>query len=623
MAAIGESTTLCMHVDEKELISVTDGGSENEIVLTMRSTNVSSYNVSSQKPIKSWSVPRMLKLQSPTIWNSKSDAYITVSNQQEVRNWSKTDQNIEKAHKKRFKFSLHKVLNVDGYEPIVVCQNGAVGFLSDLDTSSPPEGHLHGDDEILLCEAYRISEDICMACLVKRKNSETLLLLSTYKSDQWTYNTSRLDEDRNGLVYDFVCQGPVIRTLILDPDGRLCSIDYDTETNGQTYRYLCTLPGVTANTKMVALNWSHIAIGGLMKDKQECVGIFNVKFGTLQDWKPLPEQGKSGLKLFALHKHLIVLSGRCVYCFSYDCTTSSIDSILGNLSSTEVKTPSSSGPVSWSRTSSIKHTDTDVHELFTQLVTQASNRKKKLFTDLVDKYLSFADKEGHNTVSMSTYTGQIVDLCLSTEGFWPRDVVRNLINRGAIPHSKLQRLFDCLMSHSETEMILRTLTVMKELPEVCICKCLEFILSCEDSQLENAINSLNLTEKTAHTTDDCPLCWTKTYFLYPYLINIELLKYLNYILNEGKQSNPAAATLPYVKVVDWICHIVDSHVTQLIISPDARQILLDLHDVVQSQLQLYEELVILDTLLAQLKEKSTIPRSKKVGQYCIEVLHIL
>ena len=39
------------------------------------------------------------------------------------------------------------------------------------------------------------------------------------------------------------------------------------------------------------------------------------------------------------------------------------------------------------------------------------------------------------------------------------------------------------------------------------------------------------------------------------------------------------------QVVNWLCHVLDSHFTQLVLSTEARDILLELHAIVEAQVR--------------------------------------
>lgn len=68
----------------------------------------------------------------------------------------------------QFKFDIHQILALKGYEPIVLCKNGAVDFLSQVkDTHS--SGTLNDSDVILQSQAFIIRDKICVISLVQRQ----------------------------------------------------------------------------------------------------------------------------------------------------------------------------------------------------------------------------------------------------------------------------------------------------------------------------------------------------------------------------------------------------------------------------------------------------------------------
>ena len=66
--------------------------------------------------------------------------------------------------------------------------------------------------------------------------------------------------------------------------------------------------------------------------------------------------------------------------------------------------------------------------------------------------------------------------------------------------------------------------------------------------------------------------------------------------------------------------VVDAHFTQLVLSPAAHPLLVELHQVIQNQVHFIDELISLEAILTQLEEKCALPKSREVGVYCIEVI---
>eukprot|EP00058_Branchiostoma_floridae_P013837 XP_002599325.1 hypothetical protein BRAFLDRAFT_64320 [Branchiostoma floridae] len=104
------------------------------------------------------------------------------------------------------------------------------------------------------------------------------------------------------------------------------------------------------------------------------------------------------------------------------------------------------------------------------------------------------------------------------------------------------------------------------------------------------------------------------------------LRYLQYKLTSAPAPSQGqqGSVLSVDQVVDWLCALVDAHFTQLVLTPESRDVLLGLHEVVRQRLQFYQGLNDLDALLAQLKDKSVPLVTKKQDEslYSIRTIQI-
>ncbi|KAM9857535.1 nucleolar protein 11-like [Aulostomus maculatus] len=73
------------------------------------------------------------------------------------------------------------------------------------------------------------------------------------------------------------------------------------------------------------------------------------------------------------------------------------------------------------------------------------------------------------------------------------------------------------------------------------------------------------------------------------------------------------------QVMDWVCLLLDAHFTVLIMTPEAKGLLLNLHSFVKSQVRLFSELGKIESSLQELNKMKV---KKDVGQYSIEVIEL-
>uniref|UniRef100_A0A668AFT0 Nucleolar protein 11 n=1 Tax=Myripristis murdjan TaxID=586833 RepID=A0A668AFT0_9TELE len=73
------------------------------------------------------------------------------------------------------------------------------------------------------------------------------------------------------------------------------------------------------------------------------------------------------------------------------------------------------------------------------------------------------------------------------------------------------------------------------------------------------------------------------------------------------------------QIMDWVCLLLDAHFTVLVMTPEAKGLLLNLHRFVKSQVRLFSELGKIEGSLEELQK---IKVKKEVGQYSIEVIEL-
>ncbi|XP_070835851.1 nucleolar protein 11-like [Chaetodon trifascialis] len=73
------------------------------------------------------------------------------------------------------------------------------------------------------------------------------------------------------------------------------------------------------------------------------------------------------------------------------------------------------------------------------------------------------------------------------------------------------------------------------------------------------------------------------------------------------------------QIMDWVCLLLDAHFTVLVMTPEAKGLLLNLHSFVKSQVRLVSELGKIE---GSLQELSKMKVKKDVGQYSIEVIEL-
>ncbi|XP_022620735.1 nucleolar protein 11 [Seriola dumerili] len=118
-------------------------------------------------------------------------------------------------------------------------------------------------------------------------------------------------------------------------------------------------------------------------------------------------------------------------------------------------------------------------------------------------------------------------------------------------------------------------------------------------------------------------------FLLPHLKDLSsqhvvlFLRYLQFLyLKYSQDAFPQRHGLrspSLTQIMDWVCLVLDAHFTVLVMTPDAKGLLLNLHSFVKSQVRLVSELGKIEGSLQELNKMKV---KKDIGQYSIEVIEL-
>ncbi|KAF3687466.1 Nucleolar protein 11-like [Channa argus] len=116
-------------------------------------------------------------------------------------------------------------------------------------------------------------------------------------------------------------------------------------------------------------------------------------------------------------------------------------------------------------------------------------------------------------------------------------------------------------------------------------------------------------------------------FLLPHLKDLSsqhvvlFLQYLQFLYQKySQEASPQIDGLrspSLTQIMDWVCLVLDAHFTVLVMTPEARGLLLNLHSFVKSQVRLVSELGKIEGSLQELNKMKM--KMKDFGQYSIEL----
>ncbi|XP_078691985.1 nucleolar protein 11-like [Branchiostoma floridae x Branchiostoma belcheri] len=253
-------------------------------------------------------------------------------------------------------------------------------------------------------------------------------------------------------------------------------------------------------------------------------------------------------------------------------------------------------------------------------------------------------KTDRETLSSPSAVCQLTQRLVSEEKFWARQVLAELVGTGLLSGSSSPGLFERVEKENDVYLWRSCLLHVKEIPEASLVARVQYLLGLDDSLLEPESADIPM-ETMEQDIPACPLSAAKAalldqvlcrsysgLFLQDSLADLQFsqvmvfLRYLHYKLTSAPAPSQGhqGKVLSVDQVVDWLCSLVDAHFTQLVLTPESRDLLLGLHEVVRQRLQFYQGLNDLDALLAQLKDKSPLLVTKKQDEslYSIRTIQI-
>ncbi|XP_013417613.1 nucleolar protein 11 [Lingula anatina] len=651
---------LCTVSNAHNLIAVTRTASDSDnVIVSFKNEGVAIYKISDQKAILTWSTKKGQEITSPTHYMGDGRTLITVFNKQYIRIWNQEDAHIEQGKKYSGKGSIYKTLclpTVD--EPVIVFENGAVTQLADL--KDPPDPVLYDDENILYCDGGGHDGKSYVLVLSRREVSGKFVIRALVHwiavNSGSKMSESQLQSEAGDLLsFCLMDKKSPPEFLTLWSDGSLRSTRL-TGSLDHTVK-LHNIPDITPSSRMCSVGENHVAVSSLKagENGEERIGLWNVKFGTLHSTQTLPTKMDEDKRIFCAGSHIFALCGKSIYAFPYTCPSSDLATSLGKYTTLrDLKETLVPKGTAWEGRNVILQESLNQNALsvLEQLVDAKKTPTAKSFTSAFNTLTKNTKKNQWQELASSLQMSKLIKRISEETRFWPQQEIKQLVLLGAVPSGLVSTLISVVVSHEDLSVLLDCHNHLTDIPEPAIVQCLKFYLKQEEATFSRCtkqlqqLGSSSLIENNRSNLEPpfgsekaafINLILTSVYndvFILDSLRAIDfdqvllLMKYLFYQLSSlsaalathksGSRWQPSL-----MQVVDWLSLLLDAHCQQLILSPDARTLLADLHQVVESQVQFYDELVSLEAILSQLKQKCGLPKKQCVGLYSIEVLHIL
>ncbi|NXP46821.1 NOL11 protein, partial [Heliornis fulica] len=275
----------------------------------------------------------------------------------------------------------------------------------------------------------------------------------------------------------------------------------------------------------------------------------------------------------------------------------------------------------------------------------------------------------------------LINRCKKNKKYYPQNLLLQIVQTQDLSYSLCPDLMAVALENKDVYLLQVCLQRFPDIPEEITYACLKTFLSMSEAYLEEIDLSLesvicyidiesknkevkaeivengfsakpeqdiwdNKITKETHLAADgerCPvgprkaallnavLCsaYSET-FLLPHLKNLPaqqtvlFLRYLHYLY--VKCSEKINTTLPGIgsptisQVMDWMCLLLDAHFTVMVMLPEAKELLSNMHKFVRAQVRFYSEL---NKIESSLQELQRLNHQKDCSAYSIEVLELI
>ncbi|XP_077428256.1 nucleolar protein 11-like isoform X1 [Vanacampus margaritifer] len=285
------------------------------------------------------------------------------------------------------------------------------------------------------------------------------------------------------------------------------------------------------------------------------------------------------------------------------------------------------------------------------------------------------------TQSVGQLASSLVSRSLADTAFYSSTTLAQLVQSQSLCHSMCPDLIQLALEKKDYFLCQLCLQFFPDIPEAVTCACLKAFISMPDSDaekmnlepdslsfmetltsrehgqvgLQNGFNSSASLEDHSDVTmtkedegdkkspppeQSCPVVLQKAVLLnevlqtaysddllLPHLKDLSsqhvllFLQYLHFLyLKYSQEPQSHGYRSPSVtQIMDWVCLLLDAHFTVLVMTPEAKGLLLNLHSFIKSQVRLFSELGKVEGGLQELQHMKI---KQDMGQYSIEVIEL-
>ncbi|NXW01060.1 NOL11 protein, partial [Fregetta grallaria] len=684
MAALCESFTLCGLGPSGGvglgggLLALEPGPDPDHVLLTDRGRTATLFKVSDQKPLGGWSVKHGQIITCPVVCNFETHEYIAVHDDKVLRIWKNKDINLDKVFKATLSADVYRVHSLPNGGPVVLFKGGGVRTLDVLLEAPQQEiENIISDEVIKWSEAFTEGQQPVLIFATEKHHHISLTDSndSVYKVLIPLQQNTEEEEQilSKSLLLNLSVSGSVLKgTSFVVVDKDHIAVLGSLAASGEESKECLTI----WNTKFQTLQTSKelpLGTSGQLWCYEEKFFFTHGKVLTVIMYKCETSS------LAAAVGKLKDSQTPDVSSFVNWNTLGDEELVVSFQSQQSVALKSESKMTLRSKRNTVAEVQPDTLSVG-QLLLNLKDASTSVFEDELRQLVSTAQMPDFQATIGCVITA-LINRCKTNPKYYPRNFLLHIVQTRDLSYSLCPDLMAVALEKKDVHLLQICLQQFPDIPEEITYACLKVFLSISEAYLqridvnlesvicyidielnnkevkteivENGFNAeleqdmrdTKITKETHRTADGefCPVgpqkaallnavlhsAYSET-FLLPHLKNLPaqqavlFLRYLYYL--HVKCSEKINTTLPGIRsptinqVMDWMCLLLDAHFTVMVMLPEAKELLSNLHKFVRAQVRFYSEL---NKIEASLQELQRLHHQKDPQTYSIEVLELI
>ncbi|CAK8684754.1 nucleolar protein 11-like [Clavelina lepadiformis] len=590
MSLLGIKHVLLQTSKQKKFI---DAVLKDDNIIITYNNNITIYDNTHKKICNSWTIGMGQQFTAAAVYNAADEEYVAVINSSVIKTF--TEDNFSKTDKFTTNIPIHKLISRKG-QPFVLFINGIVLPLGKV-LEDPKEIPTTGSISSPIMMAELLSNDV-VAVIFCQENKYFLTF-----SDGQGHCTFPVVKESLKLHCSCCCHKDSTDLLItVWEDGSICKSLIPTESDDTLTFESFSSVKTSASKRPGVITTLPNDMFAIISDENKAL-IIDTKYGVMHDnFEVLPNT-----QIISVGTNLLTVEEETVYARTFIPKPVTLSSVLGKRSNEAPAIPS---VVHWGKKASKKGNPPSEEHMETLL---KSSVEAELITTW-DELWKATKPQQRQMVCSSTFMLRLLEKLTDKKAPWHPELLSKIISTKCISAKSCPNLFARILEKEDKNLLSKSFTHVKDIGEMDIVLSLNVILSTTKSLpdketvlLLNEIIKLPFTE--VKLRDEL----RKTNFE-------KAIVLLNHLGRKLKKTNLTSSIVD--KIISWMCLILDAHFTQIMVTPNVWEYLIELQETVAAQVEMYNDLAEIDAILTKIKQSSTTTKKIKQFVYNVEVMLI-